>query len=78
MEPNEIILARWVDQAIDQSLKKKNIKARFKATSICLFNPKAMDKKIQTLKIYIVVSINNHENDQEEYKLDEETYYNQG
>jgi hypothetical protein len=37
-----------------------------------------MDKKIQTLKIYIVVSINNHENDQEEYKLDEETYYNQG
>ncbi len=50
----------------------------FKATSICLFKPKAMDKKIRTSKIYITTNINNHENDQEEYKLDEETYYNQG
>jgi hypothetical protein len=37
-----------------------------------------MDKKTQTSKIYIATSINNHENDQEEYKLDEETYNNQG
>jgi hypothetical protein len=47
MEPNEIMFARWVDQAIDQSFKrKKTIKVRFNVTSICLLNPKAMDKKI--------------------------------
>jgi hypothetical protein len=41
MEPNKIIMGRWVDHAINQSLMKKNIKARFKATGIWPFNPKA-------------------------------------
>jgi hypothetical protein len=45
---------------------KKIIKARFKATSIWPFNPKAMDNKIRPSKIYNAISINNHGSDQEE------------
>ncbi len=51
MKLDKTILAGWVDQAIDQSFTKKNIKARFKATSIWPFNPKGMDNKIQPSKI---------------------------
>ncbi len=72
MEPNKIILVGWIDNAIDQSFTKKNIKAMFKATCIKPFNPKAMNNKIQPSKIYIITNINNHESDQEEYTLDEE------
>jgi hypothetical protein len=45
MELDKITMVGWVDHAIDKSLMKKNIKARFKATSIWPFNPKAMDNK---------------------------------
>jgi hypothetical protein len=51
MEPNKIFLARWVDQSINQSLTKKNIKFGFKATCTWPFNPKAMDNKTWFLKI---------------------------
>jgi hypothetical protein len=34
MEPNKITLVGWVDQALDQSLTKQNIKYGLGATSI--------------------------------------------
>jgi hypothetical protein len=43
MEPNKITLVGWVDQALDQSLTKQNIKYGFGATSIWFCNPKIMD-----------------------------------
>jgi hypothetical protein len=55
---------------------KKNIKARFKATSIWPFNPKAMDNKTWPLEIYTTTSINNHGNDQDEYTSNEQTNCN--
>jgi hypothetical protein len=45
MELDNMFLVGWVDQAINQSLTKKNIKVRFKTTCIWPFNPKAMDNK---------------------------------
>jgi hypothetical protein len=45
MEPNKIILTRWVDQALYHSFTKQNIKSRFRATYIWPYNPKAMDNK---------------------------------
>ncbi len=43
MEPNKITLVGWVDQALNQSLMKQNIKYGFGATSIWFYNPKIMD-----------------------------------
>jgi len=34
LEPNKVTLATWVDKALQQSLKKKNIKLRFKVYGI--------------------------------------------
>jgi len=76
MELDKITLAGCVDQAIDQSLMKKNIKVGLKATSIWSFNPKAMDNKTRPLEIYTTRNINNHGCDQEEYTSDEQTDYN--
>ncbi len=38
IQPNKIIMAKWVDQAIDQCFTNKNIKVGFQATFIWLFN----------------------------------------
>jgi len=40
MEPNKITLVGWMDQALNQSLMKQNIKYGFGATSIWFYNPK--------------------------------------
>jgi hypothetical protein len=34
LQPNIIILAKWVDKALQQSLKKENIKFGFKVCEI--------------------------------------------
>jgi hypothetical protein len=34
LEPNKVTLAAWVDKALQQSLKKENIKLRFKVSRI--------------------------------------------
>jgi hypothetical protein len=39
MEPDKITLAGWVNQAINQSLIKRNIKVGFTVTNIWPFNP---------------------------------------
>jgi len=77
MELDKIILARWVDRTIYQSLIKKNIKVGFKVVGIWPFNPKVMDNKTQPSKIYTTTSIDNHGNDQEEYTSNEQTNHNQ-
>jgi hypothetical protein len=43
MEPNKITLVGWVDQTLNQSLTKQNIKYGFGATSTWFYNPKIMD-----------------------------------
>jgi hypothetical protein len=55
---------------------KKKIKFGFKATCIWLFNPKAMDNKIQPSKIYILININNQGNEYD-YTIDERIDHNQ-
>jgi len=77
MEPNKIILVGCVDQAINQSLTKKNIKSGFKVIGIWPFNPKAMDSKIRPSKIYTITSINDHGSDQEVYTSNGKTDCNQ-
>ncbi len=57
METNKITLARWVDQALEQSLTKQNIK--FTTTCIWLLNPKAMDNKTKPLRVYTTTNMSN-------------------
>ncbi len=61
MEPNNITFTNWVNQVLEHSLTKKNIKFGCKVINIWLFNPKVMDIKIQPLKMYIVPNINDQE-----------------
>jgi hypothetical protein len=42
LQPNKIILAEWVDKALQQSLKKENIKFGFRVYEICPLNSIAM------------------------------------
>jgi hypothetical protein len=56
MEPNEINLIGWVDQALDRSITKQNIRFGFRVTCIYPLNPTAMDNKIGPSNIYIMVS----------------------
>jgi hypothetical protein len=59
MKPNKITLARWVDQALEQSFTKQNIKFRFRITCIWLLNPKVMDNKIKPLRVYTTTNMSN-------------------
>jgi hypothetical protein len=44
-ELNKITLVGWVDNAIDQSLTKDNIKLGFMKTNIWSLNPRVMDER---------------------------------
>ncbi len=41
MKLDKITLARWIDQALEQSFTKKNIKFKFKTTCLWPFNFKS-------------------------------------
>jgi hypothetical protein len=59
-ELGKITQTDWVDQALQQSLSTKNIKSKFRTTSIWPINPKAMDSNNRPLKVYIIATnINN-------------------
>ncbi len=45
MESIKITLARWVDQALEQSLTKKNVNSKFRVTCIWPFDSKTMNGK---------------------------------
>jgi hypothetical protein len=74
MELDKITLARWVDQALEQSITKK-ITFGFMTINIWPFNPKAMHNKIQPSQIYITKPINNQGN--ENNTIDDEVDHNQ-
>jgi hypothetical protein len=64
MEPNKITLSRWVDQALEKSLIKQNIKYGFRTTCTWPLNPKAMDNKfIRPSEVYIATNVNNVRNE---------------
>jgi hypothetical protein len=56
MELNKITLVGWVDQTLDKSITKQNIRFGFRVIGICLLNPRAMDSKTGPSNIYIVVN----------------------
>jgi hypothetical protein len=56
MELNEINLIGWVDQALDKSITKQNIRSRFRVIGIYPLNPRAMDNKTGFSNIYITIS----------------------
>jgi hypothetical protein len=45
MELDKITLARWVDQALEHALTKRNIKSRFRAKNIWPLDLNAMNNK---------------------------------
>jgi Neuraminidase (sialidase) len=69
-------MGRLGHRSISQKEKHRGYVQGYKYLS---FQPQGNGQKDSNFKkIYIATSINNHENDQQEYKLDEETYNNQG
>ncbi len=52
IEPNKIVLARWVDKALNLALTRQNIMLRFKGTRIWPLNPRAMDSKTSPNTLY--------------------------
>jgi len=65
MEPDKITLVGWVNQALDKSMMKRNIKFGFKITAIYFLNLNAMDNKTKPSNIYITIA-NEHEVEEEE------------
>ncbi len=68
----------WLDELIRLQVNLsqiKNINYRFSATSIWLLKPKAMDNKIQFLKI--ICTINTNKKNKEDYTLDDLVNHNQ-
>ncbi len=63
----------WVDNALEISLSKYNIKNEFKITRIWLFNLKAMDNKTMPNEMYIFI-FNTNILDEKNKNLDEESY----
>ncbi len=71
MELDKITLARWVDQTLEQSFTKQNIKFNFMITCIRPLNLKAMDNKTKPLEVYTATNMNNVRNE-EDYTIEEE------
>jgi hypothetical protein len=46
IELDKIMLTRWIDKALNQTLTKKNITSGFRTTEIWPLNPKVTDKKL--------------------------------
>ncbi len=54
-EPDNVILVKWVDKALLQSLKKKTIKLGFKVCGIWPLNSIAMVGKFGPNKVFIII-----------------------
>ncbi len=76
-ELDKITLTNWVDQALEQSLSTKNIKSKFRSTSIWPINPKVMDSNTKPLKVYTTIININNVRSEENYTTKEETVNNQ-
>ncbi len=66
-----------MDQALKQSLTKKNIKSRFKTTSVWPINPKAMDNKTRPSEVHTIATNINNAKSEEDYTTKEEAKNNQ-
>ncbi len=67
MEPDKIILARWMDQALEQSLTKKTSSLGLQLQEYGLWNPKAMDNRPS--EVFIAKNLNNA-GSEKEYTID--------
>ncbi len=68
----------WLDELIGPQVNLsqiKNINSRFEATSMWLLKPKAMDNKIQLLKI--ICTINTNKINEKDYTLDDQVTHSQ-
>jgi len=61
LEPNKVTLEAWVDKALQQSLKKENVKLRFKVFGIWPLNPATMVEKFSPGDVFIVIKEGKHE-----------------
>ncbi len=74
MELNKIILAKQVDQVLEQPFTKKTLFG-FRVMRIWPLNPKAMDNKTKPLKVYTITNMNNARNEND-YTTKEEVENN--
>jgi hypothetical protein len=65
MELDKLTLGGWVDQTLDKSIMKQNIRFGFKVINIYLLNPKAMDNKIGPSNIYTTIA-NEHQGEEKD------------
>jgi hypothetical protein len=68
---DKIVLARWVDKALNQAPKKICIISRFKSTWIWLLDPKAMDERTKHNYLYTIVNQIKEERD-DDYQSNQE------
>jgi nitrate reductase NapE component len=55
LQPDKIILVEWVDKALQQSLKKENIKFGFRVYEIWPLNSIAMVTKFGPSEVFTIV-----------------------
>ncbi len=65
MELDKLTLGGWVDQTLDKSIMKQNVRFGFKVINIYLINPRTMDSKTEPSNIYTTIS-NEQEGEEEE------------
>ncbi len=65
MELDKITLIGWVDQGLDKSITKQNIRFEFRVTCMYPLNPRAMNNETRPSNIYTMVA-NEHEGEEEE------------
>jgi PDZ domain-containing secreted protein len=61
LEPNKVTLVARVDKALQQSLKKENVKLRFKVYGIYPLNPATMVEKFGLGDVFIIIEEEKHE-----------------
>jgi hypothetical protein len=61
LEPNKTTIKTWVDKALQQSLKKENIKSRFRVFRIWPLNHAAMVTKFGRSNVFITTQKEEHE-----------------
>ncbi len=64
MKLDKITLARWIDQALEQSFTKKNIKFKFKTTCLWPFNFKSNGQQDSTFRN---IHYNKHQGNEDDY-----------
>lgn len=55
LQLNKILLAKWVDKALQQSLKKENIKLGFRVYKILPLNSIAMAIKFGPSEVFTII-----------------------